>query len=266
MVQNILNYWYQLELFTPSCPFASNRNKNLLETTLPWESSQDDPKIQKSYEVYFGKARANALFKHMISCLGLQQDEQTEKDKTPTCICALKVDREGKYVANSFTLSTFAWAVGLIASTPTSDAKLDISELEALEGSLDMRIQAMQEVGAGLSASALSQIYSMACAAAKMDCAFFGDIVWAHEKRQHANKEGKFPPIEPSTELMHSFYLKDMAAIRDNPTDTVTQYVLAMEEKNHDRICIDQETAQMQRWVQADAFPRGYGRLHITRV
>ncbi len=257
MLQSILNYWYQLEFFNPCWPVDAKKDTNLLKRAPLWEFSQDNPKIQLSHEVYLGKAKSNDLIEHMMSCLGLTRDKQIEEDKTLTCICALKVDQNGKYIANSFTLSSFVWAIGLLASTGTSDTKLDVSDLDALQRNLDEQIQIMQEDEEALSVPALKQILSMACIAAKIAPVLFENTVWSREKRQYANKKGEFPPIDPSTELMQSFYLKDIAAIRNNPTDTITQYVLAMNAKNSDRICLDRDVVQMQRWVKAGTFPKG---------
>lgn len=146
MVQKILDYWYALEFFNPCWPVKPKQDTNLLLSELPWLKPQDNPKIRVSYDVYFGRAASNDLIVWLLGQLGLSPEEMAiENDNSITCLCALKLDQDGRYVAGSFALSSFVWAIGSLANAGLIGAKLKASELEEIQAVINNKLLNIQE-------------------------------------------------------------------------------------------------------------------------
>ena len=173
----------------------------------------------------------------------------------------MKLNENGQYIANSFAISSFAWAACTLVREGSISAKLDAAELEKLQHAWnDALLQRQKEVcEPAFSKEKLLVLFGEVCGGLGVADGLLKSALWAREKKQHANKKGEFPPLDPSTELLQSFYLKDMEAIRKAPTKTVSVYVQAMVEPvpKAERVQIDTDTEQMRRWLRADAFPLG---------
>ena len=112
MIDRLLNYWYTLEFFQPTWPIKENEDINLLKGSLPWDQKESDPKTRLSYDLYLGQTLSDTIISWALKSLVLiKEDTSIEHDHSKTCFCALKVDEDGLYVANSFALSSFVWAL-----------------------------------------------------------------------------------------------------------------------------------------------------------
>lgn len=262
MLQQILKYWYELEFFNPCWPVKPQDDTDLTKKDLPWQQPQRDPKIQVSYDVYFGRARSNDLIVWMLDALNLHAEGSSiENDSSLVCLCALKIDEKGKYVADSFAISSFVWAICELVNAGSFGKKLDVSELETLQQKINnLLLQDNADKDApSMSKEYLYKIYALVCTKIKVNDKLFDADLWSRRKVQYANKDGKFPPLDPSTELLQSFYLKDMKKIQKSPTQRIKCYVQAKIEPSTEiqRIQIDTDVTQMQRWLKADSFPLG---------
>ncbi len=144
MLNNILKYWYEMEFFAPSWPIDMSTDEKISEKPWLWNFPQSKPGTQISYNVYIGKAKSGDLIEYMFKKLNKEDDEKIEHDITPTCVCALKVDQNGKYVENSFALSTFAWAIHTLANSK----KLSINKFEEQQKALNDEILEMLQENA----------------------------------------------------------------------------------------------------------------------
>lgn len=182
-----------------------------------------------------------------------------ENDSSATCLCTLKIDQAGQYVASSFALSSFALAIGSLAHAGSIGAKLDVSELEEIQTVISSKLLDVQEDEAPppLSRKELNDIFALSCEKTMIE---IETSLWSRRKEQHANKAGEFPTLDPSTELMQSFYLKNLARIKRAFTDNVDNYVQAMIEEGPNRIQINTDVAQIQRCLvfSLGAWPSQY--------
>ena len=261
MTQQILKYWYELEFFNPCWPVKPGNDKNLLKSELPWRQSQSDANVRMSYDLYFGKIRARDLIAWMFESLSLcYESKAVEKDSSLTCLFALKVDENGRYVPASFALSSFAWAVSKLVEAKSFDAELDISVLEKMQQEFDQRLteQCAATDSKPLSSTELKKVYDEVMRATKLDETLCEYVVWSREKKQYS-KNREFPPLDSATELMQSFYLTDLEKVREKPTSSVKSYVEAMlSEENHVlRKHIDSDTETMESWLAAGNYPLG---------
>lgn len=259
MLQNLFNYWYDLEFFSPCWPVAPSRDIDLAGHPLPWPRPADQA-VRYSYDIYLGKAKACRLVSKLMDTLGMRaEDRAPEYDNALVCLCALKVDQAGQYVAGSFGLSSFAWAISCLMAAHRLDARLDPSALEKLQARTDEQLcEAYALPGKPPFCKAdLIRLYRTLLRQLGFAPEVFFEALWARPKKQHANKDGSFPPLDPSTELVQSFYLRDLARIRQAPGPLVEQYALALQSPCPTRIQIDCDVQQMQRWLDAAAFPLG---------
>lgn len=237
MLQNLFNYWYDLEFFSPCWPVDPSRDIDLAGHPLPWPRPADLA-VRYSYDIYLGKAKACRLVSKLMDTLGMRaEDRAPEYDNALVCLCALKVDQAGQYVAGSFGLSSFAWAISCLMAAH----RLDPSALEKLQARTDEQLcEAYALPGKPPFCKAdLIRLYRTLLRQLGFAPEVFFEALWARPKKQHANKDGSFPPLDPSTELVQSFYLRDLARIRQAPGPLVEQYALALQSPCPTRIQID---------------------------
>lgn len=262
MRDRILNYWYEQEFFNPCWPVEPKQDVDLTTRGEPWAQTNNNPLVRTAYDVYLGWGKTRDLIGWMLEALRLDAEESAiEADNSATCLCAMKLNENGQYIANSFAISSFAWAACTLVREGSISAKLDAAELEKLQHAWnDALLQRQKEAcEPAFSKEKLLVLFGEVCGGLGVADGLLKSALWAREKKQHANKKGEFPPLDPSTELLQSFYLKDMEAIRKAPTKTVSVYIQAMVEPvpKAERVQIDTDTEQMRRWLRADAFPLG---------
>ena len=106
IINDILNYWYKIEFFTPYWPVDTKKDINLNKMELPWLKEQSNEKIRLSYDLYFGKIKSMDLIKWMLSEIKISEEESIEPDNSISCIFAFKVDEKGYYAPNLFSVSS----------------------------------------------------------------------------------------------------------------------------------------------------------------
>lgn len=123
-VHNILNYWYNLEFFSPFWPETTKDTVfiNNVNNRIPWMSEKPDHKF--TYDVYLGKIKSQDLIINMMDSIG-EKDDFIEDDYSQSCICAFKLTSDGRYIKESFSVSTFVWAVAKI--TVERNLRIDLS-------------------------------------------------------------------------------------------------------------------------------------------
>lgn len=255
MYQSLLDYWYALEFFEPCYPIKESEDCNLIQKQPPWETPHTDEKTLPNYEIYMGKGVSHDLICWMLNKLGLEEDTAPiERDRTPTCLCALKIDADGRYVPESFALSSFAWAVSRIAETGELQASLNFESIQQLQNTINLELI---DQGGILKLPEFEKLYQ------RIGCEIADETMplppsfWAKVKLQKQKKDGSFPELDPSTELMGSFYLTDIQRGKSEPTPQLYSYVEALDKKSRKRVEIDTDVSAMQKVLQADAFPKG---------
>lgn len=111
--KKLLSCWHKLEHFSPaSTPKITNNNLSLLEEIEPWKKQyqiqQQDKVIE--YTVYLGvfdSSIVNDFVKKFFKDKSKNQNYSSSK----ICFASLKLDIEGKYINDSFGVSTLPWAL-----------------------------------------------------------------------------------------------------------------------------------------------------------
>ncbi len=262
MFNNLLDYWHALEFFSPCWPVKPKEDLDLKTEPLPWPSKDANPRIRFSYDVYLGKISVESLIKWLLDALKCtEKDDAVEKDTSLTCLLALKVDESGKYVPGSFTISSLVWAVCQLVSATSLDCVLNHHGLDELQEKINDRLVKEQEDHEEftITKDILSRLFCGVCGSIQLPAISFPYCAWSRAKRDYANKQGEFPPINPATELMQSFYLNDLEKVQHAPTEKIQQYVTGRLNPDlfKDRIHIDRDAAEMRNCLTADKFPLG---------
>lgn len=140
MISDILNCWYKIEYFTPCWPVDVKKDIDLNKVELPWLKEQKNEKIRLTYDLYFGKIKSIDLIKWMLAVINIPEEESIEPDKSITCIFAFKVDEEGFYVPNSFSVASFVWAVSKIVLSGSINAQLNPDDVKVFQNAMDTLI------------------------------------------------------------------------------------------------------------------------------
>lgn len=260
MINDILNYWYKIEYFTPCWPVDTKKDINLNKVELPWLKEQKNEKIRLSYDLYFGKIKSINLIKWMLAEINIPEEESIEPDNSITCIFAFRVDEEGFYVPNSFSVSSFVWAVSKIVLSGSINAELNPDDVKVYQNAMDALILKKQDNNKlPVDKSALNEIFSEVICKLNLPDKLLDLDLWARKKTQHRKKDGSFTDLDTSTELFQSFYLDDIKRVIDNPNRKIKKYVLAgLQNKNaQKRKCIDTNVQEMKKWFTAGNFPLG---------
>lgn len=256
-VNKILNYWYKIEYFTPCWPIDFKRDINLKKNRnkLPWT---DKPKSEDTihyYDLYFGKIKSMDLIDWMLSSIDLPKEDRIEPDNSNTCIFAIKLSENGLYVENSFSISSFVWAVCEIVSSNSMGAELSAEKVKLFENKVNEKLLKHQEENKkAFDKSMLEDIFSRICNNIKLNTDIIDDCLWCRDIKQK-RENGNFSEINPATELFQSFYLNDIKKVMSQPDDKIKKYVLGNENLNCK--CIDSDVSEMKKWVETNKYPLG---------
>lgn len=102
--KDILNYWQRLEALQPDIPKGGISVNTDSWTRLPWDGGKRN-NIER-YQVYLGVIGVSLLTKGVCGYLGIECEEDIEEDhENSTSVCAFLLDKEGRYIADSFRYS-----------------------------------------------------------------------------------------------------------------------------------------------------------------
>lgn len=259
-INDMLDYWYKMELFNPSWPVNVKKDINFSDEKYPWPKKDKKDSEQITFDVYIGKASCDELIKWMMEKLHLDKTDKIEPNNSLCCLCALKVDINGLYVSDSFAVSSFIWAICKYANEGL-EIELDENEISEIESGMNKKL-----IGETFknTFSFSKNVFIPICKKFDLNDSLIEYNLWAKEKVQNGKLINKnpvryeFPPINPSTELLSSFYLKDIKRIKEHPTDKIKQYVMAMDSfEKGKHIEIDTNIEKMKYWLEVEKFPLG---------
>lgn len=283
----ILDYWYAQEFFSPCWPkdkhiktfcedsYKVSRSPNTYFSTPLWPDStcctvrkpskapeaKDATSVTTvTFDLYFGAIIISDIEKWMIEELGLEDDYKPEKDMKKTCIFAIKLDAEGKYIPGSFGISSLVWAICSLVSAGSPCFKLDHIKMFEYQKSFDERILRdytdLAEIPATI--QILQILFDRVCSDIQLSNKL-RTFSFRVNRKESKSKSGGEQPADKTTELLHSFLLNDIQLVQKAPTESIKQYVLANLEKPPTIARTDFAKApeEMSKWLAADAYPLG---------
>ena len=257
MLERLLDYWYALEFFQPAWPVKKEDINLLNKNALPWPPKNADPKERTYYDIYIGRGIAYDLIVWALENIGAKEDDSPiERDTSRCCMCALKVDASGKYVAGSFAIASFVWALGCLVKAKNFGGKLNLENLEELQNKFNEKFSKRETPFSFEDIKTIFENVRVEIGVETVKSKDLEPTLWAHKIKQYS-KDGNFPTPEPSTELMQSFYTHDINLVKKSPSKQLTQYAVALNIKPTNRKLIDTDIAEMQKWLSAERFPKG---------
>ncbi len=251
-IENILSYWYHMEYFAPNYPQKKNSiiiNKEGVED-FPWLKENNS-----SYEVYLGKIPIVYLVDLLNEAL--KEKSVKEKNKSPICVCGIKVDSTGTYVKESFKVNTFFFASTLIIKNKSLDVNISDEAISKFEEEMDSYIS--DSYPKIHEREQLSKVLEKVCnkVSYKYDDKKLGII---NEKRKDSDSENdEDTKMGKELEMMSSFYAKDIDMILKNVRegDKICRYIKSLNNNGKEKIHIDTDINEMKKWLSPNVFPMG---------
>lgn len=252
--KNILDFWYNLEFFSPFWPqhirnnttYIHENNKNLV-----WLKA--NPKY--TYDVYLGKFKTQELLEDLLTAIG-EEDDHIDQDYSQSCLCAFRVSSEGMYIEKSFSLSTFVYALAKMIQEKNMKANLSNEEINQLNNEFDEKLTALNKV---IEYDDLEKMYTklLKKLGFSLEKAPFHGVI---NKKFAPKKEAIDDSNETAqTDMLTSFYVSDLDMIRKQikKGDRIVQYIEALKTKPSQRIEIDHDVQEMKKWLQIEKYPLG---------
>lgn len=135
--KKLLSCWHKLEHFSPaSTPKSSEKNVELLNEKEPWKIplKSKDPNKTIEYTIYLGvfdSSVVNEFVKEYFK--DKNKDENFRNSKI--CFATIKLDIEGKYINDSFGVSTLPWALNQLEKNKIKNDNWELS-FEAVKDNL----------------------------------------------------------------------------------------------------------------------------------
>lgn len=278
--KGLLNYWYNMEYFSPYSPEKNNQTViitafNQSKNKLPWlPLSETSPKF--TYDVYLGKIMSHDLITLMLDSIG-KRDNEIERDNSPSCVCAFKVSSDGCYIEDSFSVSTFVWAMAKIIAGKSLSVPLEIPSLKKFNRDLNDDLISILGTKAQIIVSDLTETLKAALQELSLDTKTFGRL-YVHINPRKAEKEDNTnttvseeqntqneesnkdkPDTNINTEMLSSFFVSDIDMVRRNikPGDKIVKYIEALIKPEEHRMNIDTDIEQMKKWLTPERYPLG---------
>lgn len=112
--KKLLSCWHKLEHFSPaSAPKAADKQVELLKEKPGWKTplKSTDPNKTIDYIIYLGVFDSSVV-NDFVNTYFNNTDKDENFRNSKICFASLKLDEEGRYINESFGLSTLPWALG----------------------------------------------------------------------------------------------------------------------------------------------------------
>lgn len=219
--KNLLSCWHKLEHFSPAS-VPKGKNIDILNENIPWEIPLKSSNLKKTieYSVYLGvfdSLTVNDFVKDYFK--DARKDENFRNSKI--CFASLDLDIEGKYINDSFGISTLPWALNQleknkIKSNNWSDAfekiKDDLKEYielifkETITNSENEVIKVSTSVNKNQLLNLQDKIESLSGWSIKPDKSIY--IKRTEKFKSKSNKDSK-----STADILNSFYIKDLEKV-----------------------------------------------------
>jgi len=263
MCDNILKYWYVMEFLEPCWPVNEKEDIDLNQS-IPWQYRRNNSNSNSNYcyyyDVYIGRVEANDMMSWLLEIHNTDCDDDIEPDSSASCLCALKVDECGFYVPNSFSISSFVWAISYFVYSKDLQVELDAQKQWGIENEINQTL-ICENNRLPLAKENLYDIFLSVCEKLRLKKGITLTTLYAKRKRHKVKRDSSgniITNLPKYTELMHSFYAKDIDRIRKNTTSKLDTYIESKTEYNNvQKSVIDSDAKQIKYWLAPQRYPLG---------
>jgi hypothetical protein len=270
--KKLLSCWHKLEHFSPaSAPKASEKNVELLNEKEIWKIPlrSTDPKKILEYTIYLGVFDSSIVNDFVtIYFKNTEKDESFRNSKI--CYASLKLDENGKYINDSFGLSTLPWALNQLENNKIVNDNweatfesikenlieyIDLNFKETITNS-DNEIVKISTVVSNIQLIKLQdKIDSLSNWSVK-------PLKEIYVKRIETFKTKSDKETTSQTDILNSFYIKDLEKIISNYNEkslpkAFKQYLDGSLGKQSERIDVRKETEKLRNTLTPNNYPDG---------
>lgn len=270
--KKLLSSWHKLEHFSPaSTPKTSEENIELLSEEEVWKiplKSKDPNKILE-YTIYLGVFDSSLVNDFITTYF-----KNTEKDEnfrnSKICYASLKLDENGRYINDSFGLSTLPWALSQLEND-----KIKVDNWEtAFETIKENLVEYIDLNFKETITNSNNEIVKISTVVSNIQLLKLQDKVdclsnWSVKplKEIYVKRFEKFKTINDKestsvTDILNSFYIKDLEKIISNYNEksipkAFKQYLDGSLGKQSERIDIIKNTEKLRTVLVANNYPDG---------
>lgn len=242
-IKETLNYFYKLEFFSPYTPTGDNIYDSEKQQNEQISFAQKKTESEYNYIYYLG----DFYYENAISQIReLTNDAYSETSSTAkSCILGFKLDEQKQYIAGTFSICRFIYAINKILREKKVDLSFDEEEISKIEKQIETKLITYTT----FNQEKLSEIFEMVIENfpyIKEDCQEHIQIY----KDKQKSREG----IEEGPSILSSFYLEDLRKIKENPSLKIQKFLSLEKEKE---IEIDKNVDELKKILSPKNYPLG---------
>ncbi|SHM62879.1 DEAD/DEAH box helicase [Chryseobacterium polytrichastri] len=270
--QKLLSCWHKLEHFSPaSTPKASEKNVELLSEKEVWKIplKSTDPNKVLEYTIYLGVFNSSIVNNFVIDYFkNNERDENFRNSKI--CYASLKLDENGKYINDSFGLSSLPWALSQLENNKIGndnwETAFDLIK-ESLNEYIDLNFKETIT-------NSNNEIVKISIVVSNNQLLKLQDKVdelsnWSVKPQReiYVKRIEKFKPKNDkestsTTDILNSFYIKDLERIISNYNEkslpkAFKQYLDGSVGKESERIDIIKDVQKLKSILTPTHYPDG---------
>ena len=245
--KNILNYLYKLEFFSPAEPrgnivYESNKKQEYKLT----EYFSRHKETTAVFTFYFG------LFKYQksseeITKLAKIKEEYQEKGKNESIIVGFKVDEEGNFLESTFSICNFVYAINEILKT--QDIEIDLKEEKIQE--ITNKIKELSQINKIALTDPKPYLDKLFLTIKEVFSFIADNIIYDLKITVDYLSKKNIEELEGAS-ILSSFYLSDLANLKDKFNDKIVKYLSLEPDK---RITIDEDTSEIDKIISPENAP-----------
>lgn len=232
----ILTFWWMLELFSPQqVPALTRRATRPSDRQviawrpgdpLPWETLASPEPFNGTrrvwrHTVYLGVYKLDATYEALGRVFGEDPDAYDKRPEGESACAGLLIDHDGRLVGDSAVLSSALWAAGRTRNPGPSNPRWMDGFNEAAEefvDSVDAFEGARRDADGGeqpppYDSDSLNELLKLSHVAARVDG--FDDLADDRVVIESVAVSARRAKDGTDTDFLNSFYLDDLAAVRD---------------------------------------------------
>lgn len=270
--QKLLSCWHKLEHFCPAfVPKASEKNVSLLSEQEDWKIplKSPDPKKEIEYTIYLGVFDLKIVNDFVNTYFNnTEKDENFRSSKT--CFASLKLDQNGKYINESFGLSTLPWALSQLENNKIETDNWE-EDFEAIKNDLAEYIDLnFKETITNES----NEIIKISTIVNYNQLVGFQDEIelfcnWSikpskqiYVKRTEVPKTKSGKETESTSDLLNSFFIKDLEKIistyrKKTISKSFKQFLDSSLGKQSERIDVIKNVEKLRETLVPNKYPDG---------
>ena len=245
--KNILNYLYKLEFFSPAEPrgnivYESNKKQEYKLT----EYFSRHKETTAVFTFYFG------IFKYQksldeITKLAKIKEEYQEKGKNESTIVGFKVDEEGNFLESTFSICNFVYAINEILKM--QDIEIDLKEEKIRE--ITNQIKELSQINKIVLTNPKPYLDKLFLTLKEVFSFIADNIIYDLKITVDYLSKKNIEELEGAS-ILSSFYLSDLANLKDNFNNKIVKYLSLEPDK---RIAIDVDTIEIDKIISPENAP-----------